>query len=112
MPEIVLATFNAKYIHASFGLRCLRANLDELRARSALVEFTIGERPLDVAERILALEPQIVALGVYVWNVAPTTELVALLKRLRPELVVILGGLRLRQRLGLQLWQGQFFNLL
>jgi len=92
MPEIVLATFNAKYIHASFGLRCLRANLDELRARSALVEFTIGERPLDVAERILELEPRIVALGVYVWNVAPTTELVALLKRLQPELVVILGG--------------------
>jgi radical SAM superfamily enzyme YgiQ (UPF0313 family) len=92
MPEIVLATLNAKYIHASFGLRCLRANLGELRARSALVEFTIQERPLDVAERILALEPRIVALGVYVWNVAPTTELVALLKRVRPELVVILGG--------------------
>ena len=92
MPEIVLATLNAKYIHASFGLRCLRANLGELRARSALVEFTIQERPLEVAERIMALEPRIVALGVYVWNVAPTTELVALLKRLRPELVVILGG--------------------
>jgi radical SAM superfamily enzyme YgiQ (UPF0313 family) len=92
MPDIVLATLNAKYIHASFGLRCLRANLGELRARSALVEFTVQERPLDVAERILALEPRIVALGVYVWNVAPTTELVGLLKRVRPELVVILGG--------------------
>ena len=92
MPDIVLATFNAKYIHASFGLRCLRANLGELRERSALVEFTIQERPLDVAERILALKPRIVALGVYVWNVAPTTELVALLKRVRPELVVVLGG--------------------
>lgn len=92
MPDIVLATFNAKFIHASFGLRCLLANLGELRPRSALAEFTIGERPLDVAERILALEPKIVALGVYVWNVVPSTELVALLKRLRPELVVILGG--------------------
>ncbi len=92
MPDIVLATFNAKFIHASFGLRCLRANLRELRGRSALMEFTIGERPLDVAERILVLEPKIVALGVYVWNVAPSTELAALLKRLRPDLVVILGG--------------------
>lgn len=92
MPDIVLATLNAKYIHASFGLRCLRANLGELRARSAIAEFTIQERPLDVAERLLALEPRIVALGVYVWNVAPTTELVALLKRIRPELVVLLGG--------------------
>jgi len=92
MPDIVLATFNAKYIHASFGLRCLLANLGALRARAALVEFTTQERPLDVAERLLALEPRIVGLGVYVWNVAPTTVLVALLKRLRPELVVVLGG--------------------
>ncbi len=92
MPDIVLATLNAKYIHASFGLRCLRANLGELRACSALLEFTIGERPLDVAERILSFDPRIVALGVYVWNVAPTTELVTLLKRIRPELVVLLGG--------------------
>ncbi|MBK8474755.1 MAG: DUF4080 domain-containing protein [Opitutaceae bacterium] len=92
MPDIVLATLNAKYIHASFGLRCLLANLGELRPRAVLAEFTINERPLDVAERILALEPRIVGLGVYVWNVAPMTELVALLKRLRPELVVILGG--------------------
>ncbi|HLP02306.1 MAG TPA: DUF4080 domain-containing protein [Opitutaceae bacterium] len=92
MPEIVLATLNAKYIHASLGLRSLLANLGELRARAALAEFTIQERPLDVAERLLALEPRIVALGVYVWNVAPTTELVALLKRVRPDLVVVLGG--------------------
>lgn len=92
VPDIVLATLNAKFIHASFGLRCLLANLGELRPRAVLAEFTINERPLDVAERILALEPRIVGLGVYVWNVAPMTELVALLKRLRPELVVILGG--------------------
>ncbi|MFT3830320.1 MAG: DUF4080 domain-containing protein [Opitutaceae bacterium] len=92
MPDIVLATLNAKYIHASLGLRSLRANLGELRPRATLVEFTIQERPLAVAERILALEPRVVALGVYVWNVAPTTELVALLKRVRPELVVVLGG--------------------
>ena len=92
VPAIVLATLNAKYIHASFGLRCLLANLGELRSRAVLAEFTINERPLDVAERILALEPQIVGLGVYVWNVAPMTELVSLLKRLRPELVVVLGG--------------------
>ena len=92
MPDILLATLNAKFIHASFGLRYLLANLGELRPRAALVEFTTNERPLDVAERLLALEPRIVGLGVYIWNVAPATELVALLKRLRPELVVVLGG--------------------
>jgi radical SAM superfamily enzyme YgiQ (UPF0313 family) len=92
MPEIVLATLNARYLHASFGLRCLRANLAELRERSEIVEFTASQRPLEIAEELLALQPRIVGLGVYIWNVAPTTELVAILRRLRPELCIVLGG--------------------
>ena len=92
MPDIVLATLNAKYIHAGFGLRYLLANLGELRPRAALAEFVVSQRPLEIAGRILALEPRIVGLGVYIWNVTPTTELVALLKKIRPGLVVILGG--------------------
>jgi hypothetical protein len=92
MPEIVLATLNARYLHASFGLRCLRANLGELRARSALAEFTVGQRSQEIAEELLALQPRILGLGVYIWNVAPTAGLVALLKRLCPELTIVLGG--------------------
>jgi radical SAM superfamily enzyme YgiQ (UPF0313 family) len=92
VPEIVLATLNAKYIHAAFGLRYLLANLGELRTRADLVEFDINQRPLEIVERLLALEPRIIGLGVYIWNVAPTTEVVALLKRLRPEVKIVLGG--------------------
>src|SRR5271165_3712472 len=92
MPDIVLATLNAKYIHAAFGLRCLLANLGELRARAALREFDIHQRPADIAEALLSENPKIVGLGVYIWNVIPATELVAALKRMRPELKVILGG--------------------
>ena len=92
MPAIVLATLNAKWIHASFGLRCLRANLGELRDHCAIVEFDIQNRPADVAERILAAEPRIVGLGVYVWNAQATAELVTVLKAIAPDVVVVLGG--------------------
>jgi len=92
MPDIVLATLNAKYIHASFGLRYLLANLRELRPRAVLEEFIINQRPLEIAEKILAHNPRVVGLGVYIWNVTLTTELVALLKKIRPDLIVVLGG--------------------
>jgi len=92
MPDIVLATLNAKYIHASFGLRYLLANLGELRPRAVLEEFIINQRPLEIAEKLLAHQPRIVGLGVYIWNITPTTELVALLKKIRPDLIVVLGG--------------------
>jgi len=92
MPDIVLATLNAKYVHASFGLRYLLANLGPLQSRACLAEFDLQQRPIDIAESLLARQPRIIGLGVYIWNVAPTTELVAILKRLRPELVIVLGG--------------------
>jgi radical SAM superfamily enzyme YgiQ (UPF0313 family) len=90
--DIVLATLNAKYIHAAFGLRYLLANLGPLRPRACLAEFDIHQRPLDIAEALLAREPKIIGFGIYIWNVAETTEVIAALKRVRPDLTVILGG--------------------
>ena len=92
MPDIVLATLNAKYIHAAFGLRYLMANLGPLRERACIVEFDIKQRPVDIVETLLAREPRIVGLGVYIWNVAEATEVVATLKKVRPQVQVILGG--------------------
>src|SRR5437868_4687056 len=92
MPDIILTTLNAKYIHAAFGLRYLMANLGSLRASACIAEFDINQRPVDVAEVLLAREPKIIGFGVYIWNVAETTELIATLKRLRPELIIVLGG--------------------
>ena len=59
MPEIVLTTLNARYIHAAFGLRYLLANLGDLQPRAALVEFDINQRPMEIVEAILAREPRI-----------------------------------------------------
>ena len=92
MPDIVLATLNARYAHSAFGLRYLLANLGDLRQRAKILEFDIQQRPTDVVERILAERPRIVGLGVYIWNVEPLTRVVATLKRLRPEITVVLGG--------------------
>lgn len=93
MPaDIVLSTLNTRFGHCSFGLRYLRANLKHYRDRSQIREFTIGQRPIDIVEEILAENPRIVAFGVYIWNTAPITEIVFLLKKIRPEITVVLGG--------------------
>ncbi len=92
MPAIVLATQNAKWIHASFGLRYLRANLGELREQSTILEFEIAQRPVDVAEAMLAQGPRIVGLGVYIWNVEPALQLARVLKRVQPDLRLVVGG--------------------
>ncbi|HEX8886129.1 MAG TPA: radical SAM protein [Noviherbaspirillum sp.] len=89
---ILLSTLNARYAHASLGLRYLLANMGELQSITSLQEFVIGARTTDLVEKLLAHKPRIIGFGVYIWNVEETTKLVALLKRVAPEVVIILGG--------------------
>ena len=92
MPAIILSTLNARYFHSSFGLRYLFANLGELQTDAVIREFIITQRPLDIVEQLLAEQPQIIGFGVYIWNVAETTQIVALIKQARPEVLIVLGG--------------------
>ena len=92
MSRIVLSTLNARYVHASLGLRYLAANLGELRGEARIVEFVLGARAIDMAEQLLAHSPRVIGFGVYIWNVEETTRLVALLKALAPEVVIVVGG--------------------
>jgi radical SAM superfamily enzyme YgiQ (UPF0313 family) len=92
MTPILLATINAQYIHASLGLRYLLTNLKELRSQAKLLEFKLEQRPIDIVESLLTHDPKIIGLGVYIWNVVQTTEVVVLLKAVRPDVLIVLGG--------------------
>lgn len=89
---ILLTTLNATYQHASFGLRYLYANLRELRSRAEIVEFTLEQNPRQIAEALLARGPAIIGFGVYIWNTRQTQEVVSLIKKLRPDILLLLGG--------------------
>jgi len=91
--KLTLATINAKYIHASLGLRYLLANLsEEQRQHTKLLEFTLESQNLDMVETLLQDQPEIIGLSVYIWNVVETGELVKTLKRLAPDVIIVLGG--------------------
>jgi radical SAM superfamily enzyme YgiQ (UPF0313 family) len=92
MADIVLTTLNARYAHSSFGLRYLLANLGDLQKCAKLIEFDISQRPIDMLEPILAENPKIVGIGVYIWNANESLQLVSQLKRVAPQVTVVLGG--------------------
>ena len=89
---IILATINARYTHAALGLRYLHANLGPLREQAVIREFQISQPPFQITEALLAGSPQIIGLGVYIWNATLTAQVVQVLKAVRPEVVVVLGG--------------------
>lgn len=93
MPtDILLTTLNARYMHSAFGLRYLYANLGELRSRTLLQEFTIQQRPIDIAEKILLSQPEIIGFSIYIWNVDETSEVIALIRTIAPQVKIIIGG--------------------
>lgn len=102
MPLILLSTLNARYIHSAMGLRCLQANMGALEPETGLLEFVITQPPLEIVEQILAQKPEIVGFGVYIWNVAETTQVVGLLKQVAPHLTIVLGGPEVSHE-----WDGQ-----
>jgi radical SAM superfamily enzyme YgiQ (UPF0313 family) len=89
---IILSTLNARYAHASLGLRYLLANMGPLQAESSIQEFVIGAKTTEVVEKLLASRPRIIGFGIYIWNVEETTRVVAMLKRVAPQVLVVLGG--------------------
>jgi len=90
--QIVLATLNARYIHSSFGLRYIKANMAELEENTTIVEFTLDPKPEDIAEQLLSLEPQVLAMSVYIWNTVQTQAVLAIVRELKPDLPIIVGG--------------------
>lgn len=104
MARIVLATVNAKYIHAAFGLRWLRANLGKYRDESVILEYAATARPMEVVESILLAKPRIVGLGVYIWNKDAIAQICELLKAVAPEVKLVLGGPEVSHELPDQPW--------
>lgn len=92
MSDIILCTFNARYLHTSIGLRYIYANLKELRGRAKIMEFTISSSIEDAVEEVLGQNPKIVGIGAYIWNAIEVSDFIDILKSVAPHVKIILGG--------------------
>jgi len=90
--DIVLVTANARYHHASLGLRCLLANLGPLRSRAVMHEYPLDAPLARMAAEVLEHQPRVIGLGIYIWNVAPMRALAQELRAQRPDAVLVMGG--------------------
>ncbi len=89
--KAVVVTLNAKYIHGSLAVRRLyAANKD--RFDISFKEYTIKEDIETIAESLLSDKYDCIGLGVYIWNVSQTRTLVAMLREMKPNVILILGG--------------------
>jgi len=90
--KIILTTLNSRYTHSSIGLRYLYANMKEFQNKTKILEFNINDALQSVAEKLLFENPDIIGIGVYIWNASEVFELIHILKKVSPKTKIILGG--------------------
>ncbi len=91
----VICALNSKYVHSSLAPWCLLAGVEaycENDISAEVVEGTINESVVDIAERILAKSPRVVGFCCYIWNIAATKKLARLIKDRLPDATIIFGG--------------------
>lgn len=89
--NIVLSTLNAKYIHTSLALRYLKAYSDA-DFDIQIAEYTINDPAMNIVSDLFQKQPDIIGFSCYIWNIEETIVVINMLKKILPDVKIILGG--------------------
>ncbi|MEK3881941.1 B12-binding domain-containing radical SAM protein [Paenibacillus sp. PL2-23] len=89
--RVVLSTLNAKFIHMSLALRCLKA-YSEHQFDIEIAEYTIKDPAMNIASDLFSRNPDVIGFSCYIWNIEETITVVNMLRKIKPDLKIVLGG--------------------
>ena len=92
MYRILLLGINARYTHSNPALFYLKKNISDLGLYVSLTEFTISETAGKIADSVINLKPDILAVSVYIWNASLVKKILKTIKLSIPDIKIILGG--------------------
>ena len=90
--QVVLSAINSKYIHTGLGLRYVGEYAKAQGHEVALIEETINTPILAVLEKIMAQQARVYGFSVHIWNKPFVFRLIRMLRQLRPEAAIVIGG--------------------
>ncbi len=90
--KIVLTALNAKYTHDNLAVRYLQAYCSKSFPDLIVREFNINQNLSLILAELVDLDPDVIGFSCYIWNIGETIEVIKNLKKVRPDLVIVLGG--------------------
>ena len=90
--QVLLTAINSKYIHTGLGLRYVGEYAKQKGHQVQLLEETINSNILDVLEKIMAARAEVYGFSVHIWNKPFVMRLIAMLHKLRPKAIIVVGG--------------------
>ncbi|WP_026675466.1 B12-binding domain-containing radical SAM protein [Alkalihalobacterium bogoriense] len=89
--NIVVTTLNAKYIHTCLALRYLKAYA-EPDFSVDIVEYTINDPVMNIVSDLFNRNPDVIGFSCYIWNIEETIKVIEMIKKVKPEITIVLGG--------------------
>lgn len=90
--NVVLSTLNSKFIHSSLALRYLKAYGEAHGQAYDIVEYTINMPVLHILSDITEHDIDVLGFACYIWNIEMTLHVVNMVKAVRPDIKIVLGG--------------------
>lgn len=90
--KILLTTLNSKFVHSNLAIRYLWAYCRDLPAEIRLTEFNINQNLDYIMAEIYRSQADLIGFSCYIWNLIPTLQLCGSLKKVRPQMTIVLGG--------------------
>ena len=90
--NVVLSTLNSKFIHSSLALRYLKAYGEVHGQAYDIVEYTINMPVLHILSDITEHDIDVLGFACYIWNIEMTLHVVDMVKAVRPDIKIVLGG--------------------
>ena len=92
--RLTLTGLASQYIHMPLAPFCLKKAVDAsgLDVCTTICDLNINDTQEDLLHRIMATEPDVLGLSLYIWNRLCAAQLIRRVKALRPDIVVIVGG--------------------
>ena len=89
--KIICTTLNAKYIHINLAIRYLKAYC-EPEFSIDLPEYTIKDPTLSIVVDLFQRNPNVVGFSCYIWNIEETIKVIKMVKKIKPSIVIVVGG--------------------
>lgn len=90
--KTLLTILNAKFIHSSLALRCLRTACRCNHVDVMTAEYTINQNAYDILRHISKFQAQAIGFSCYIWNIEMTCHIITLIKKVYPQVIVFVGG--------------------
>ena len=95
MPiRLTLTGLSSQYIHMPLAPFCLKKAVDEgcPGVHTTICDLNINDPQENLLARVMATEPDVLGVSMYIWNRQCAAQLIRRVKALRQETVIIVGG--------------------